>query len=64
MWVARDAVAPLETVRIDDLTAALSAAGTELRVMDSLAPLRDAQTSSLHVSAIRLRNSATWNDPA
>ena len=61
MWVARRAVAPLETLLIDDLPAALAAAGAELRVLDSLAPLRAAQASSLHVSAIRLRNSATWN---
>ena len=60
MWVSHDAVSPLETVLIDDLPAALAAAGAELRVMDSLAPLRAAQASSLHVSAIRLRNSATW----
>ena len=62
MWVARDAVAPLESVILDDLAVALAAAGTELRVMDSLAPLRAAQASSLHVSTIRLRNSTTWND--
>ena len=61
MWVSPEAVSPLECVLLDNLPAALAAAGAELRVMDSLAPLRAAQASSLHVSAIRLRNSATWN---
>jgi hypothetical protein len=61
MWVSSGGVAPLEIVPVDDLPAGLAAAGAELRVLDSLAPLRAAQASSLHVSAIRLRNSATWN---
>lgn len=61
MWVSRRPAVPLETTVIEDLAAALAAEDTELRVVDSLAPLRAAQASTLHVSAIRLRNSATWH---
>ena len=60
MWVSRRAVVPLEVAAIDDLPAALRAENTELRVVDSLAELRPALASSLHVSAIRMRNSPTW----
>lgn len=63
MWVSRDAVVPLETTAIDDLPAALAAEDTELRVVDSLAALRPALASSLHVSGMRLRNSDTWRAP-
>jgi hypothetical protein len=61
MHVARTAVEPLAVEAIDDLPAALAAAGTELRVLDRLAPLRPAFASSLHASGIRLRNSRTWD---
>jgi hypothetical protein len=60
MWVSRVAVEPAERVVIDDLGRALGAAEVELQVVDSLAPLRAAFGTSMHVSAIRLRNSATW----
>ena len=63
MWVSRRAVVPAATAAIDDLPAALAAADTALRVVDSLAPLRAALASSLHVSGIRLRNSTTWIAP-
>jgi len=61
MWVSRRTVVPMEIAIIDDLPEALAAAETALRVVDSLAPLRAALASSLHVSGIRLRNSATWS---
>jgi hypothetical protein len=60
MWVSHRAVVPLEAAVIDDLPAALLAEDTALRIVDSLAELRPALASSLHVSGIRLRNSATW----
>lgn len=63
MWVSRRACVPLEATVIDDLPAALLAEDTELRIVDSLAELRPASASSLHVSGIRLRNSATWRTP-
>jgi hypothetical protein len=60
MHVSRDAVEPLAVERLTDLPAALSEAGTELRVAERLTPLRDAWTSTVHVSGIRLRNAAGW----
>ena len=66
MWVARSAVTPIGVERIDDLADALRTCEVELRVMPSLAPLRDLWSTSLHVSGIRLRNAQGWssNDPA
>ena len=61
MWVSRQPVVPLESTVIEDLPATLTAEDTELRIVDSLAVVRPALESSLHVSGIRLRNSATWN---
>jgi hypothetical protein len=63
MWVSRRAVEPSEVTAVEDLAAALTAADVELRVVGSLAPLRAAYSSTLHVSGIRLRNSATWAQP-
>ncbi|HEY1926831.1 MAG TPA: hypothetical protein VGG92_05155 [Caulobacteraceae bacterium] len=60
MWVARRSVAPIDMTTIDDLPQALAEAGCELRVMESLTPLKGLWTSSLHVSGIRLRNAAGW----
>ena len=60
MWLSREEAVPSEVDAINDLPAALAAENVELRVMDSLAPLRAAVGSSLHVSGIRLRNAASW----
>lgn len=60
MWVCRQAVTPLAVELLDDLPAALAAAGVELRVMRSLAPLKDVWSTSLHASGIRLRNATGW----
>ena len=60
MHVSRSSVAPLAIDAIGDLPAALAAAGVELRVLDTLAPLRAAFATTLHASGIRLRNSGTW----
>jgi hypothetical protein len=62
MQVARLTVEPLRVEAIDDLPAALEASGVELRVLDTLAPLRTAFATTLHASGIRLRNSRSWSD--
>jgi hypothetical protein len=61
MHVSREAVEPLGMELVDDLPGALGATNVELRVLDSLAPLRAAFPTTLHASGIRLRNSGTWD---
>ena len=63
MWVSRQAVKPIGLDAISDLPAALRADGVELRIMESLAPLRDVWSTSLHASGIRLRNAQGWPAP-
>jgi hypothetical protein len=60
MWVSCDPVAPVGVEVIDDLPGALNEARVELRVMESLTPLRNAWDSTMHVSGIRLRNASGW----
>ena len=60
MWVARGEVEPIAVELIDDLPAALAAQQVELRMMDSLIPLKGVWDISLHASGIRLRNAAGW----
>jgi len=60
MWVSVDTVGPLAMQRMTDLIATLATAGTELRILPSLAPLRNVWASSVHASGIRLRNAAGW----
>jgi hypothetical protein len=60
MWVSRDTERPLAVEAVGDLVAALGAAGVELRLMPSLAPLYGAWESSIHFSGIRLRNARSW----
>ena len=48
---------------ITDLPAALRAQDVELRIMESLTPMRDVWSTSLHVSGIRLRNALDWATP-
>lgn len=57
MWVSRQTVAPLSVEVIDDLPAALREQGVELRIMESLAPLKEVWATSLHASGVRLRHS-------
>ena len=57
MWVARNAVTPTSVERIEDLPRALERAGVELRILPSLQTLQPLWSTSLHVSAIRMRNS-------
>lgn len=60
MHISHVAVAPLAVETVIDLPAALHASGTELRLVENLAPLRGAWSSTLHVSGIRLRNAKGW----
>ena len=56
MWVSHETVEPLDLTTIADLPAELAAQGAELRVVESLMPLRAARGSSLGFNGIRLRN--------
>lgn len=58
--VSRSAVAPLRVEPLPDLLAALGEADVELRVVASLAALREVWASTLHASGIRLANSRGW----
>jgi hypothetical protein len=60
MHVSRKAVAPLAVEMLSDLPAALRAADVELRIVESLTPLRNAWATTLHVSGIRMRNATGW----
>lgn len=60
MWVSREAVEPLAMETLTDLPAVLAAQGAELRAMESLLPLKDVWSTSLHASGIRLRNARDW----
>jgi len=64
MHVSRESVEPLGIETVADLPAALAAEGVEVRVLPSLAPLRDAWSTTAHVSGIRLRNAAGWTPAA
>jgi hypothetical protein len=61
MWVSKEAVTPRRIERVDDLLGSLHELNVELRIMDSLLPLRDLWSTSFHVSGIRLRNAADWH---
>ena len=59
-WVSEHECRPLEVEPISDLMAALVDAGVELRIMPSLAPLRDAVVeSTVHFNIIRWRNAVS-----
>lgn len=60
MWVSKAPVVPVGRVALSGLDGELAHRGVDLRIVDSLAPLAALWDSSLHVSGIRLRNSATW----
>lgn len=63
MWVARTPVKPLRVDTLPDLPAALAALDVELRIMDSLVPLKGVWDTSLHASGVRLRNARGWGTP-
>jgi hypothetical protein len=60
MWVSRVAVKPLGCDTLLDLPSAFAARGVDLRVVDSLAPLKPLWETTLHISGIRLRNAKGW----
>ena len=62
MWVSRHGVTPIGRHAIGNLPEALQAEGVELRIMETLTPLRDVWSTSLHASGIRLRNARGWQE--
>jgi hypothetical protein len=62
MHVNHGTVVPLAVTTLKDLPWELRTAGVELRVMETLLPLRKAWDTSLHVSGIRLRNAQGWGN--
>jgi hypothetical protein len=60
IWVSRAAVEPLRVEKIADLPTRLAAANVDLRVVESLVPLKGVWSTSLHASGIRLRNAQGW----
>ena len=63
MWVSRSAVSPLCASTLTNLHSHLDDHRVELRVVDSLVPLRAIWQSSIHASGIRLRNAQGWGNP-
>ncbi len=60
MWVSRVVVKPLHRDAVDDLPSAIAHRGVDLRVVDSLLPLKPLWETTLHTSGIRLRNARGW----
>ncbi|MBX4930395.1 DUF6886 family protein [Rhizobium bangladeshense] len=60
MWVARRRIVPIECTAISRLDREFMPRGVELRVVDSLRPLKGLRDSGLHVSGLRLRNALDW----
>jgi len=60
MWVSRDTVKPLRCDALFDLPSAFAPRGVDLRVVDSLLPLKLLWETTLHTSGIRLRNATGW----
>ncbi|WP_064694802.1 DUF6886 family protein [Rhizobium aegyptiacum] len=60
MWVCRGCVIPMERIAVSRLDREFAPRRVELRVVDSLRPLKRLWDTSLHVSGIRLRNARDW----
>lgn len=60
MWVSRVAVKPLGCDTLINLPSAFPSRGVDLRVVDSLLPLKPLWETTLHTSGIRLRNAKGW----
>jgi hypothetical protein len=60
MWVSKTPIPPARVDRIDDLLGELRSANVELRIMNDLTSLRDACSTTMHASGIRLRNASDW----
>jgi hypothetical protein len=56
MWVSRTTVIPLDRTEVTDLPIELHQQGVELRIVPALIDLVQVRQTTLHVSAIRLRN--------
>ena len=61
MRVSRVPVTPVNRTTLFDLPATFASRQVDLRVVDSLAPLRQLWSTSLHTSGIRLRNANGWS---
>ena len=61
MHVSHRGVTPLKVDVVDDLLTNLKDAGVEVRPLPDLSPLKDAWSTSLHVSGIRLRHAKNWS---
>ncbi|WP_375452320.1 DUF6886 family protein [uncultured Devosia sp.] len=61
MWVSRAPVSPLNRITLADLPAALSLKTVDLRIVETLVPLQELWTTTLHTSGIRLRNATGWS---
>ena len=51
---------PLAVETLSDLPAMLARHRVELRLMESLVPLRDVWSTSLHASGVHLRHAQGW----
>ncbi|MCH4545727.1 hypothetical protein MK632_08080 [Rhizobium changzhiense] len=60
MWVARKRVMPIEYATMSRLDREFAPRKVDLRVVDTLIPLKGLWDTSLHVSGIRLRNAGDW----
>ncbi len=60
MWVSPQSVRPSRIEALSSLPRALESRNVELRVADSLVPLKGLWRTSLHASGIRLRNAQGW----
>jgi hypothetical protein len=60
MWISRTRVEPLGRTTMTDLPASFEPRGVDLRVVESLVPLKHLWNTSLHTSGIRLRNAQGW----
>lgn len=63
MWVSPGAVRPSRVEAMSSLPRELAARNVELRVVESLVPLKGLWSTSLHASGIRLRNAQGWAAP-
>jgi len=62
MWISDKTVIPLSKKVVNDLPGKLELENVELRVLDSLEPLSDVWSSTVHASGIRLHNAIDWNN--
>jgi hypothetical protein len=60
MWVSAQPVVPVGMTTYRDLFDAQRRQGVELRVLESLVPLKDVWSTSLQTSGIRLRHAEGW----